>query len=234
MKIICETCSNNMCAKKVPMFKNLSDKQINEIISMKGQKEFLKGDTICREGDKPDSLVIINEGKVKLSKIDREGKEQILRILSNGSFFGEYYLLSDDEVYNFSAYAITDVKICTLSKIDFDKILKNSPEISLNLLGEVSKRLMSTENLVQNLSTNNMDRKIAYVLVELADKYGQKFGKKIQIEVPITREEMAKYAGVTRETMSRKLNKLISDGVISTKGNKIIIINEYEMLKEII
>ena len=94
MKIICESCSNNMCAKKVPMFKNLSDKQINEIISMKGQKGFEKGDVICHEGDKTDSLIIINQGKVKLSKIDREGKEQILRILSNGSFFGEYYLLS--------------------------------------------------------------------------------------------------------------------------------------------
>ena len=234
MKAMCAMCSNNLCAKKVPMFKSLSDNQIIKIIGMTGHKNYKKGETICNEGDKTISLIIINEGKVKLSKFDREGKEQILRILSNGSFFGEYYLLSENEVYNFSAYAITDVKICTLSKIDFDKILKTNPEISLSLLGEISKRLVKTENLVQNLSTNNMDSKVAYVLIELADRDGKKIDDKIKIEMPINREEMAKYAGVTRETMSRRLNNLISEGLISTQGNKVIIINEYEKLKNLI
>ncbi len=230
----CTRCSNNLCAKKVPIFKTLDDKQIVDIIKMTGHKEFKKGEILCNEGEITSSLFIINEGKVKLSKINKEGKEQILRILSNGSFFGEYYLLSDYEAYNFSAYAITDVKICTLAKKDLDIIIKNNPEIAIRILGEVSKRLTNTENLVQSLSTNDTESRIAYVLLDLADKYGITIEQGIEITMPITREEMSKYAGVTRETISRKLHKFADENLITLEGNKIIIINNFETLKEYI
>ncbi|MDA3809211.1 MAG: Crp/Fnr family transcriptional regulator [Spirochaetaceae bacterium] len=231
---ICQNCSNNICARKVSIFSSLNDQDIEKIVKMTGHKNYKKGDFLCYEGDISSKLFIVNEGKVKLSKFNKDGKEQILRILSNGSFFGEYYLFSENEPYNFSAQAISDVKICTLSKFDMDNLLSAHPEINQKILQEVSKRLIQTENLVQNLSTNDTNSKVAYVLLELAERYGIEKKNQIHIEMPINREEMANYAGVTRETMSRKLSNFEKSGIIRAEGNKIILINDKNALLDLI
>lgn len=231
---ICEKCSNNICAKKVPIFSSLSDEDIKKVVRMTGHREYKKGDYLCHEGDITSALFIVNEGRVKLSKFNKDGKEQILRIISNGSFFGEYYLFSDYEPYNFSAIAITNVKICTLTKLDMDKIINEFPSINTKIMYELSKRLMQTENLAQNLSSNDYESKVAYILIELSEKYGIDTPSGVSITIPINREEMANYAGVTRETMSRKLNDFIKRGLIETKGNKIIILKDKEIILDMI
>lgn len=228
----CENCKNKLCAKKVPIFAFLSDGEVTKIIGRTGHKEFEKGEALCLEGEKSDTLFIINEGLVKLTKVTKEGKEQIVHILMSGDFFGELSLFSEDERYNFSAYAISNGKLCTLSKKDMDDIIMNNPEISLKILREVTKRLAETENLAQNLATNDAEVRIANMLMEFSNKYGVQDKEGITIKLPINREEMANYAGVTRETMSRKLSKFEDDGIIKTQGTKVIIIRELDALKE--
>jgi CRP/FNR family transcriptional regulator len=198
---------------------------------MTGHKSYKKGDMLCRQGERADTLFIINEGKVKLSKITKEGKEQIVHIFTSGDFFGELSLFSSNENYNFDVYAISNVKICTLSKDDMNKIIMSNPEISLKLLQVITKRLTQTENLAQNLATNDAEIRIAFMLLEFAEKYGIATEEGLQINLPINREEMANYVGVTRETISRKLSIFEELGIIDLKGNKVLIIKELDTLK---
>ncbi|MEK6264671.1 MAG: Crp/Fnr family transcriptional regulator, partial [Clostridium sp.] len=191
----CEKCTNSLCAKKVPIFSFLSDDELIKIIDMTGHKVYKKGDMLCSQGEKSDTLFIINEGQVKISKLTKEGKEQIVHIFTGGDFFGELSLFSSDELFNFDAYAISNVKICTLTKQDMDKIIMSNPEISLKLLKVISKRLSQTENLAQNLATNDAEIRIAFMLLEFGEKYGVSIDEGLQIKLPINREEMANYVG---------------------------------------
>lgn len=230
---VCNRCENGLCVSKVEIFKRLNHEDLLEIVKLTGHKTINKGDYLCHEGDELNTLFIINEGKVKLSKSNADGKEQILNILSSGDIFGEYHLFSQAP-YNFSATALSASKICTLSKQHMDYLLDKHPSISGKILTEVSKKLIMTENLVMNLSNVNTDAKVAYVLLNLAQTYGQKVGGKIKIQMPINREEMANYAGVTRETMSRRLSVLEQKGILSFKGYKVIIIEDREKLENMI
>lgn len=230
----CHRCKNGLCISKVAVFSGLSYEDMLEIIKLTGHKSYDKGEYLCHEGDRLSTLFIVNSGKVKLSKFNVDGKEQILNIISDGDIFGEYHLFSDSEPYNFSAIALSTTKICTLSKKNMDYILNKHPSISQKILIELSKKLIKTENLVQNLSNVNTDAKVAYVLLELAEKYGETVNDMIQIKMPLTREEMANYAGVTRETMSRKLSAFTEEGLIETKGYKIIVIKNINRLNELI
>jgi CRP-like cAMP-binding protein len=227
----CENCSQNLCARKVPIFSFLSEDELLKIINMTGHKFYKKGELLCSQGEKSETLFIINEGKVKLSKLTKEGKEQIVHIFTSGDFFGELSLFNSGERYNFDVYAISDVKLCTLDKEDMNKIIMSNPEISLKLLQVITKRLTETENLAQNLATNDAETRIAYMLLEFADKYGIDTEEGLKINLPINREEMANYAGVTRETISRKLSIFEELGIISLKGNKILIIKQLDILK---
>jgi len=227
----CENYGHSLCAKKVPIFSFLSDDELIKIINMTGHKFYKKGEMLCRQGGKSDTLLIINEGQVKISKSIKAGKEQIIHIYTSGDFFGELSLFTSDEIYNFDAYAISDVKICTLTNEDMNKIIMDSPEISLKLLQVIAKRLTQTENLAQNLATNDAEIRIAFMLLEFGEKYGVASGQGLQINLPINREEMANYVGVTRETISRKLSIFEELGIIKLKGNKVLIIKQLDMLK---
>lgn len=227
----CGNCSHSLCAKKVPIFSFLSDDELIKIIDMTGHKSYKKGDVLCSQGEKSDTLFIINEGQVKISKLTKDGKEQIVHIFTSGDFFGELSLFSSDEIYNFDGYAISDVKICTLTKKDMNKIIMSNPEISLKLLQVITKRLTQTENLAQNLATNDAEIRIASMLLEFSENYGAVTQEGVQINLPINREEMANYVGVTRETISRKLSIFEELGIISLKGNKILIIKQLDKLK---
>jgi len=89
MKSCCERCKTRLCASKVYIFQNLEREELVEIIKMTGHETYNKRDTIFLEGAKANTLYLINEGKIKLFKYTKDGKEQILHILSEGEFFGE-------------------------------------------------------------------------------------------------------------------------------------------------
>ncbi|MBE6090014.1 MAG: Crp/Fnr family transcriptional regulator [Clostridium beijerinckii] len=237
MNIHCGNCCNNcrggLCASKVPIFENLNRDELVEIVNRINHKEFSKGGVIFNEGNIANTLYFINEGKIKLYKYTKDGKEQILHILSEGDFFGELELIKPSK-YGFNSKAIEDAKICTLTKEEMKDIMMKNPEIGIKVLETVGERLSKVENLVQNLATNDVDSRMAYLIIELMEKYGENVGGNISVKLPISREDMANYIGVTRETISRKLKKLEDENLIKIIGTKTIIIIDEEGLKNYI
>ncbi len=230
----CEKCQHKLCAKKVPIFSFLSDDEIREIVSKTVNRHYKKGEVICFEDEISNSLYIINDGRVKLTKLTKDGKEQIVHILTTGDFFGELALFTENTRNNFSVIAITDVRLCILGKVSMDNIIMKNPKISLKILNGVAKKLCEVENLAQTLATNDIEIRLANMIIDFQSKFGVKTPNGIMIHCPITREEMANYAGVSRETISRKLRKFTDLGIIELKGTKTILIKDELMLKQFI
>ena len=129
------------CARNIAIFSALSDEELFKIVHMTEHKEFDENDTLCREGEISDNLFLIREGEVKICKITKEGKEQIVYILSKGDFFGENNLFVNSNIRNFSAYVITSGKMCVLNKKSLDKILLENPEISIKIIEEINLKV---------------------------------------------------------------------------------------------
>lgn len=229
----CNSCRGNLCASKVPIFENLNNEELLEIVKTINHKEYIKGDVIFAEGNLANTLYFVNEGKIKLYKYTKDGKEQILHVLSEGDFFGELNLIKLSK-YSFNAKAIVDSKVCTLTKEEMKDIMMRNPEIGIKLLETVGERLAKVENLVQNLATNDVDSRMAYLITDLMEKYGESSGNNISIKLPLSREEMANYIGVTRETISRKLKKFEDEKLIKIIGTKNIIVLDEEGLRDYI
>ena len=217
------------CASGIPLFNNLDCTELLEVVKAIGSKKVIKGDVIFKEGSISNSLCFINEGKVKLYKYTKDGKEQILSILSKNDFVGDLELLRES-THKFNAEAIEDCKLCIITKDEMKTLMMNNPEMGIKILESVAEKLSQMEELIQNLATNDIDARVAYLLIELIEKYGDRKEDKIIIELSITREDMANYIGVTRETMSRKLRKFEDDGIIQLDGMKRIIVLDEEKL----
>ncbi|RKD31934.1 Crp/Fnr family transcriptional regulator [Thermohalobacter berrensis] len=231
MKHGCLNCRGETCTRKVSIFSALSDEELREIASMIVRKNYEKGETIFLEGMESNTLYIVNKGRIKLFKYTKDGKEQILHILSEGEFFGELNLLKKGE-YSFNAQAVIPTRLCTLSKEKIRKIILEKPEIGLKILEAVARRLSKLETLVKNLATNDVDARVAHLLLDLKDEYGRVTVEGIEINLPLTREDMSNYTGVARETISRKLKKFEDEGIIKLVGNKKILLLDEEELEK--
>ncbi len=228
----CEKCTGKYCAKKVSIFSTLQDEQLREIANMVVHRRYKKGQTIFFQGDVADKLYIVNKGKIKVFRYTKEGKEQILYILSDGDFIGDLSLLKKGKL-EFNAEALEDTAICTLTKEDFDKILADNPGITLRILEVVHDRVVNLENLVQRLSTKDVESRVIGVLLSLVKDFGKETDGVVELELPLSREEIGNYSGLTRETVSRTLTSMQEEGLIELIGNKKILIRDMDYLKSL-
>ena len=169
------------------------------------------------------SLFIINKGQTKAFRNTQEGREQILHLFSEGDFFGERNLLRD-QVSNYSVEALEETHVCLIHKHDFQMLVRNHPDIALKVMEELCRRLDRLENTVETMGTRTVEARVSSVLLEFADKYGKPHPEGIMIELPLTREGIANYIGLTRETVSRKMSLLQDEGVIEMNGNKKVLL----------
>ena len=220
-------CQGEPCIIKVPIFSSLNHDELMNIAKLIKHKFYKKGEIIIHEGEKSNSITIINNGTAKACKFSPDGKEQIVYIFSEGDFFGEQNLLGE-RTAGYSVIALTDVKVCTLSKNDFWPLLYNYPDISIKIISELSERMYRLETAMQGMGVRNVDYRIATLLLEFAAKYGKKSDEGIIIQMPLSREGIANYLGVARETVSRKLGQMEKDGLIRSINNKSIILLEPE------
>jgi CRP/FNR family transcriptional regulator len=217
----CISCGHKLCAQKVSLFESLDQKQLDTVTALIVRKQFDRGEFIFNQGDMLDSLYIVNAGSIKISTVNTEGKEQILYLLQEGEFIGDLALLKSTEA-QFDAVALTKTHVCTISNVDFLNLMMNNKEILASTLAYAHTRINSLERLVQAVSTNEADARLHYLLTQLAESNGNQTKDGIIINLNITREDMANFVGVSRETISRKLAQLNREGVIEIMDQKTI------------
>ncbi len=216
------------------MLSGLDESEIDKISAGVSSRTFKKGEVVFSQGEKANKLYIVCTGKIKIFKNLMEGKEQILYILSEGDFIGAFNLLKEDQ-FDFSAVALETTEISMLEKSAFDKVMISNPEITLKIFEKAYERIIKAESLVERLSSSNPDAKVIGLLLDLASDFGTPTGDGgMMLELTISREEMGSYAGIARETMSRKLQMFDEMGLIKLMGTKKILIKDMSQLKSMI
>lgn len=226
----CGHCHNELCIRKVPIFSSLNKDDLRKIADLIIHREYKKGELILTDGEKTESITIINEGSAKAFKYTSDGREQILYVFSEGDFFGEQNLFSD-RTATFSVEALQPVKACSLSKVKLQQLLYIHPDIAIKIIAELGDRMVRLENVMQGMGVRNIDHRVSGILLEFAAKYGTEEKEGIIIQLPLSREGIANYLGVARETVSRKLGQLENDGIIRSVNNKSILILDKEALE---
>lgn len=209
-----------MCINNIPLLANLNDEEVEKISEGVSSRVYKKGEVIFSQGEKANKLYIVCSGRIKIFKNMLEGKEQILYILAEGDFIGAFNLLKADE-FDFSAVALENTQISMLEKSAFDKVMISNPQITLKIFEKAYERIIKAESLVERLSSSNPDAKVIGLLIDLCEDFGTVTDEGgIMLNLTISREEMGSYAGIARETMSRKLQMLDETGLIKLLGTK--------------
>ena len=222
----CNRCGEELCTKNIIMFRSLPMEIQRKLILRAKHIDYKKNDIIINENDKLDSIIIIREGKIKLNKYDLQGKEYIFDILIKGDSIGEE-LFFEEMNYPYNCIAVEDVKICKFSKSSFIDLIKKEPETALDIMKNLNRKLIISNENLSILHENNALKKVAMFLIYRSKRLEDK-------EIHLSIDDIAAIINLRRETVSRKISELQEEKIVERVGNKKIKILNIKKLEELL
>jgi CRP/FNR family transcriptional regulator, cyclic AMP receptor protein len=198
---------NKAFLRRVPLLQSLTEIQLDQLAAGSVRKNFPKGRTIVSEGEP--SLYILLSGRAKVQRSDSEGKEVILAVLGSGEFFGEMSLI-DDAPRSASVITLESCDFMALNKDGFKSMLLQSPEICMQIMRSLVKRLREADKKIETLALMDVYGRVARVLLD----FSENVGGEMVVKSKLPRQEIAKMIGASREMVSRVMKGLEIDGYI--------------------
>lgn len=218
----------NECTIQGQFFCNLSREEKDILSDKKGENFYKKGQVIFYEGNHSVGLFCLFNGKVKLSKLGKDGKEQIVRFSKTGDIMGYRSLLSS-EPYQATATAMEDSQICMITKENFLKIAGENPKLSLKLIQLLSQDLKTAEQHLIDVAQKTVRERVSESLLLLKNTFGFMEDDKT-INISMSRSEIADMAGTTTESAIRTLAQLSDEKIIQLDGKNISILDKNKLL----
>lgn len=190
---------------------------------------YKKGDTVFREGAVPTGIYYIKSGKVKKFKIDKEGREQIIYVANTGELIGYHAVLADDR-YADSAVTLEESLISFIPRHHFLQAVDRSSLLSKRLLKTLSHEFTVFANSLALFAQRSVRERLALQLVVLREKYKKDFHEGMAVEIVLSREDLAAIVGTARENVVRILSDFKEEGILQTKGRKIIIFDVKKLI----
>lgn len=181
-----------------------------------------KRGVIFLEGDPCPGFYVVKSGRVKLVRISRDGKEQIIKILQPGEILG-MEVFYDGKRYANTAIVMDDSELCFIEKGAFFRILGEYPTISRKIIIALSKELNDAYERIGDMGLKTAREKMAHLLYTLAKDYGVMVDGRVRLNLNLSRLEIAELLGITQETSIRLLKAFKEEGILEIRRKEIII-----------
>jgi CRP/FNR family transcriptional regulator len=223
--LTCQSCAQRFNS----VFCKAREEYVNAINEQKICNTYKKGQTLFNEGAYPFGVYCVNNGKIKLSHLGDDGKEQIIRLLKAGDVLGYRALLSGDR-YSASAVALEDTQVCFIPKELFVNVLKNDAGLAFEMMKLLSDELHKAEVKLTHLAQKPIRERLAETLLFIKETYGFE-ADGITLNVQLSREEIANLVGTATESTIRLLSEFKKDGIVELEGKKIRILHTERLLR---
>ncbi len=206
----------------VDLFAELDDRALEEVLRAAHRRRVGKGDTVFRQGEEAQSFYVLVDGHLKVTQVTPEGQQVVVRFMGPGEMFGCVAVFGGRR-YPGTATAVENSRLIGWTKGATQHLMERHPRIAINTLGTVGGRLQESQARVRELSTERVERRIAHVLLRLAEQAGKPVGSGIRIDFPISRQDVAEMTGTTLHTVSRTLSAWEEQGIVEGGRQKITI-----------
>lgn len=231
--------------KKLPLFSEIPDKQLEEVAAISSVRKLKKGEIIFLEKDDYTGFFCIIEGIVKVFKVTAEGKERIIHLMYNNDTFAEVPVFENYQkiVQNRAKYPANAMCLCDGARIvhipakPFFELMKTNHILCIGMLSGLSKKLRKMQTQVMNVKSQDVTKRLAnYIISEYNSrksitKHGTIINNKNTFSLSISKLDLSSYLGATLETVSRTFKKLHTENYISIKGKNITVKNYTGLLK---
>lgn len=209
-------------ASSVWLFRDLAPQAVALLVRHMRTAKYRTDQVIFRKGDPGTSMMLVSEGRVKISSRSWDGREVVLNLIDTGEVMGEIALLDGHE-RTADAIAMAPTTLQVLDRRDFLPVLRQNPEIGIRLISVLCQRLRRTSEQVEDLVFLEQGSRLAKVLLWLATRYGETSPDGVAIAVKLSQRELGTLVGVRREAMNRQLAAWRAAGLVQLRRGYITI-----------
>lgn len=213
----------------LPLFQGLQDKDLDRILSSAHAASFPKGTAIFDQDQEATSFFLLLSGHIRVVRTSPEGHQVIARYINEGELFGIAVTMGRP-TYPASAVAAVDCVVISWPNREWPELQALYPAFGANAAKALGMRLQETQERVMELSTERVEQRIAAALLRLARQSGRKVAGGIEIDFPISRQDIAEMTGSTLHTASRVLSAWEGKGFVKSGRQRVIVVDPHELL----
>ncbi len=214
---------SEICVGDLWMFQNLAPRELEALSNLANRRRVEPGEYLFRQGDPVREMFLIKGGRVTLSKVFENGNERTLDIRKGGDLLGEN-MLAEEVEYPVSARCLEDSLICGLKREQFESIILEHPNVGLQVIKNMSRRISSLTDRIGDLANSDIEERLYSILMHIAGEHGQIESDGMRIPFPLTHEELGFLVGAHRVSVSRALKALKLAGKIASEGKSLLLL----------
>jgi CRP/FNR family cyclic AMP-dependent transcriptional regulator len=213
--------SNLDLIRRVPLFSMLTANQAESVAEAVVKRRFRRGEIIVERGQKSNALYILLTGRARVVAADARGREVILAVLQPGDYLGEMSLI-DNEPHSASVRAEVQTDVLMLGRAEFARCLPENSSLSYAIMRGLVQRLRNADRQIESLALLDVYGRVARALLDMAaDDSGQRV-----IRGKVSRQDLAKHVGASREMVSRVMKDLEERGLVETLETGSVVLKE--------
>jgi len=213
----------------LPLFAGLSADELREILREARSLRVPRNGAVFEQGEDAHSFFLLLHGHVRASKTTPTGDQIVVRYVVAGETFGVALAIGLTQ-YPATATAVDDSIVLAWPSAAWPRLVAKFPSIAANTLQTVGHRLQETHARVIEMSTQQVEQRIAHALLRLAKQAGRKLEHGIQIDFPISRQDIAQMTGTTLHTVSRILSGWEQLGLIESGRQRIVLLEPHKIV----
>ncbi len=209
--------------KRFDLFQGMSEEELKELDQISRMVVAKKGQPLYLPGDPGTSVFLLKSGRIKISRLSRDGKEFILDIVEPGEIFGEMSIV-DGGPQDTTGETLEDSTLCVIPRVEFEGLLRRKPDLAFKVTKLIGLRRKEIESRLEDLVFKDVPGRLATLLLQLARDYGIPDSRGILLRIKLSQREIANLIGASREMVNHTLTDFRRRGFIGFEGRRLIIL----------
>jgi CRP/FNR family transcriptional regulator, cyclic AMP receptor protein len=209
----------------IPLFASLEPADRGLVAGLLRVKRYAPRQTVVWEGQPGGALFLALSGFFKaVTSASTDGKEMLLSIMGPGEVFGELSVL-DGQPRSASIVALQASELASIERESLLELLKTSPRLAVGLIEVLAQRLRNLTKRCETISSQDVPRRLAQVLITLANKHGKTDGRAVRIPVRLSQQDLGNMVGATRESVNKQLRQWTQTGILKHESGEVVILD---------
>lgn len=211
------------------LFDNMAPEAIDDVIATATSRRYPSGETVFEQGDAADNFFVLLHGRLRVTQVNAEGQQIVIRMVNPGDIFGIARALQRTD-YPGTSTAVKDSIVLVWPMSAWDGFMTAHPTLAVNAMRTMGARLQEAQTLMRELATEAVERRVAHTVLRLANQAGKREEDGIRIDFPLSKQDIAEMTGTTLHTVSRILTAWEAEGLVEGGRQKLMLRDPHELV----
>ncbi len=224
-----QTQINRAAVNGIPVFESLAPTDLDDILRRATSRHYAPGDRVFEQGQPAAQFFVLLHGRLRVTQVTSEGQQVVVRMVNPGDMFGIAKALQRTD-YPGTATAVSDSVVLAWPMHLWSEFLQRYPGLAISAMQTVGSRLLEAQQRLRELSTEEVERRVAHAVLRLANQSGKKEGRGVRIDFPVSKQDIAEMTGTTLHTVSRILTAWEAAGLVEGGRQKLLVLDAHALV----